>query len=41
MPPSRPGVVLMSIGTALTMVGVAMYVLPGPGLPSSAWDFFC
>ncbi|CAL9644313.1 hypothetical protein [Streptomyces sp. enrichment culture] len=29
----RAGVLVMSIGAALTVVGAAMYVLPGPGLP--------
>ncbi|MFJ9005406.1 hypothetical protein [Streptomyces canus] len=29
----RVGVLVMSIGVALTAAGAAMYVLPGPGLP--------
>jgi hypothetical protein len=29
----RAGVLVFSIGAALTVVGAAMYVLPGPGLP--------
>ncbi len=30
---SSVGVALMSIGAAVTVTGVLMYVLPGPGLP--------
>ncbi|WP_328825855.1 hypothetical protein OHT77_00470 [Streptomyces sp. NBC_00252] len=33
MSQSRVGVLVMSIGVALTAAGAAMYVLPGPGLP--------
>ncbi|MFD3613326.1 hypothetical protein ACFWXA_35855 [Streptomyces atroolivaceus] len=33
MSPSRAGVVVTLIGIALILVGAAMYVLPGPGLP--------
>lgn len=33
MSQSRVGVLLMSIGVALTAAGAAMYVLPGPGFP--------
>ncbi|WP_432073835.1 hypothetical protein [Streptomyces wuyuanensis] len=29
----RPGAALAAGGTALTLAGAAMYVLPGPGLP--------
>ncbi|WP_371658268.1 hypothetical protein [Streptomyces sp. NBC_00280] len=30
---SRVGIMVTSIGAALTLTGAAMYVLPGPGLP--------
>ncbi|MFE1927504.1 hypothetical protein ACFW91_33740 [Streptomyces asoensis] len=33
MSQSRVGILVMSIGVALTAAGAAMYVLPGPGLP--------
>ncbi|WP_173883271.1 hypothetical protein [Streptomyces pharetrae] len=29
----RAGILVLPIGAALTVVGAAMYVLPGPGLP--------
>ncbi|MGW4725308.1 hypothetical protein [Streptomyces sp. S1] len=29
----RVGAVVMSVGVVLAVVGAAMYVLPGPGLP--------
>ncbi|CAL9541575.1 hypothetical protein SUDANB106_04266 [Streptomyces sp. enrichment culture] len=31
---SRIGIVLMSTGAVVTVLGAAMYVLPGPGLPA-------
>ncbi|MFF9392016.1 hypothetical protein [Streptomyces griseoluteus] len=33
MSQSRVGVLVMSIGVALTAAGAVMFVLPGPGLP--------